>query len=73
MHALYKTSHFYCYDSSVYVTMIVSMVPEIARLASAPYVEQYKQLKAHVDHTIRDSAYSEVNLSRLFDGLFALK
>ena len=48
-------------------------IVEIAKRVSREYKDVYKTIKCHVDKIIKQSAYSEVNLTRLFHGLFALK
>ncbi|KAK2155699.1 hypothetical protein LSH36_233g04020 [Paralvinella palmiformis] len=39
---------------------------DCARKCSKQYIEHYSNLKTHVEHVIKQSAYSEVNLGRLF-------
>ena len=46
---------------------------DAARFMKTEHQGNYNKLRDHVRHTIKQSSYSQVDLSRLFQGMFTLK
>ncbi|ESP04902.1 hypothetical protein LOTGIDRAFT_109334, partial [Lottia gigantea] len=71
--ALYTQLSFYQYLFDPEKAMSLMSDRDRARLKIKEYISDYKYIKDSVDRWINSSSYSEVNLNRLFDGLFILK
>jgi len=72
---LYTQLSFYQYmfDVDRAIQNTESKDKDIAKMISTPYMEPYRRVKAHMERKIKQSAYSRVNLSQLFQGLFSMK
>ncbi|XP_041358143.1 DNA polymerase alpha catalytic subunit-like [Gigantopelta aegis] len=70
---LYTQLCFYQYVFDTDKALAFQSNQHFAKTILAGYEEAYRQLKNTVGRWLRRSAYSEVNLTKLFDGLFQLR